>query len=374
MWPGSRELSDRLDRMPAGNDNASAFAHLEQRVSYLLERLEASADPGSGDLGGVENGPKDILRHIEAQQAKLAALAEGGRRTAEMLESCGRRAESDSTAHLESALRALSDRLDRMPVGNDNASALAHLEQRVSYLLERLEASADQRPDGLGRVEEGLQDILRHLEAQHAAFATLSEANRSAAAPTDSGLADMVKRDLSDIRFSQLETDRHTQDSLEAVHNTLGHVVDRLAMIEGDLRSVRSQPVAPPPVPPPVTPPAPQAPPPQAAAARVAMPPQPKPELPNPAAAQAHFAAAPREFRAVQPPATVTARAIEEILEPHTAPARAAIEPELPHDHPLAPGTRRTGLGASPSHRMAASDKAISGISPSAPGPAGPGS
>jgi localization factor PodJL len=363
-----RELSDRLDRMPAGNDNASAFAHLEQRVSYLLERLEASADHRTGDLGRVEDGLQDIMRHLEAQQAKLAALAEGGRRTVEMLESHGQRAASDSTAHLESALRALSDRLDRMPVGNDNASALAHLEQRVSYLLERLEASADQRPDGLGRVEDGLQDVLRHLEAQHAAFATMSEANRSAAAPTDSGLVDMVKRDLSDIRFSQMETDRHTQDSLEAVHNTLGHVVDRLAMIEGDLRSVRSQPVAPPPI----APPAPQVPPPPAPAPRVAMPPQPKPELPNPVAAQAHFAAAPREFGAVQPPTAAAARAIEEILEPHTAPARAAIEPELPHDHPLEPGTRPAGRPASPSERIAASENAISGISSSAPSTAGP--
>ena len=363
-----RALSDRLDRMPAGNDNASAFAHLEQRVSYLLERVDASADHRTGDLGRVEDGLQDILRHLEAQQANLAALAERGRRAAEMLESHQRPAASESTEHLESALRALSDRLDRMPVGNDGASALAHLEQRVSYLLERLEASAEHGTGNLGRVEEGLQDILRHLEAQHAAFATLSETNRSAAGPTDSGLADIVKRELSDIRFSQLETDRHTQDSLEAVHNTLGHVVDRLAMIEGDLRSVRGQPGAPPPI----TPPAPQAAPPQAAAPRIAMPPQPKPELPNPAAAQAHFAAAPREFRAVQPPAAVAARAIDEILEPQTAPTRVAIEPQLPPDHPLEPGTRPTGRVASPSERIAASESAISGISPSAPGPAGP--
>ena len=365
-----RALSDRLDRIPAGNDNASAFAHLEQRVSYLLERLEASADHRTGDLGRVEDGLQDILHHLEVQQANLAALAESGRRAAKTLESHERPAASESAEQLESALRALSDRLDRMPVGNDSPSALAHLEQRVSYLLERLEASAsaDQRPDNLGRVEEGLQDILRHLEAQHAAFATLSETNRSAAAPTDSGLVDMVKRDLSDIRFSQLETDRHTQDSLEAVHNTLGHVVDRLAMIEGDLRSVRSQPVAPQPM----MPPAPQAPPPQAAAPRVAMPPQPKPELPNPAAAQVHFAAAPREFRAVQPPAAVATRAIDEILEPQTAPPRVAIEPELAPDHPLEPGTRPTGRVASPSERIAASESAISGISPSAPAPAGP--
>src|ERR1019366_4229740 len=67
-----------------------------------------------------------------------------------------------------------------------------------------------------------------------------------------SGLADIVKRELSDIRFSHAETDRHTQDSLEAVHNTLGHVVDRLAMIEGDLRAVRVEPASPEPEAPPV--------------------------------------------------------------------------------------------------------------------------
>src|SRR6202030_2793512 len=145
------------------------------------------------------------------------------------------------------------------------------------------------------------------------------------------------------------------------VHNTLGHVVDRLAMIEGDLRNVRSPPVAPRPE----TPPAPQPAPPQVDAPRVAMPPQPKPELPNPAAAQ-HFAAAPREFQAAEPPTQTVAaampRAITEMLETPTAPPRAAIAPELPPDHPLEPGTRPAGGLASPSERIAASENDISEI------------
>ena len=186
-----------------------------------------------------------------------------------------------------------------MPVGNDNASAFAHLEQRVSYLLERLESSSDHRGGNLGRVEDGLQDILRHLENQHASFAALAENSRNAAAPAqDTGIADIVKRELSDIRFSQAETDRHTQDSLEAVHNTLGHVVDRLAMIEGDLRSVRSAPVA-----------APQ----PDAPTRTARSRRPSwrrasrcrrsrsRNCPIPPRHEAHFAAAPREFHAAQP-------------------------------------------------------------------------
>ncbi|MDP1869838.1 MAG: hypothetical protein Q8L13_26300, partial [Bradyrhizobium sp.] len=207
-----------------------------------------------------------------------------------------------------------------------------------------------------------LQDILRHLENQHAAVVALAENNRTTSAPQplDNGVVDMVKREMSDIRFSQSETDRRTQDSLEAVHSTLGHVVDRLAMIEGDLRSARALPAAPqlqmPPAPEPVSAPA--------VAPRVVMPPQPKPELPNPAAAHEHFATAPREFQAVQPQTTavaVTPRAISEILEPYSAP-RAAIAPDLPPDHPLEPGTRPTARVATPSERIAASESAISEI------------
>ena len=301
-----------------------------------------------------------------------------------------RPAASENSEHIETALRALSDRLDRMPVGNDNASAFAHLEQRVSYLLERLEASTDQRGGNFGRVEEGLQDILHHLERQHASIAAFAANTRNEPSPSDTGLADIVKRELSDIRFSQTETNRHTQDSLEAVHNTLGHVVDRLAMIEGDLRADRVQPATPhPEVPPepayaappePAPEPAYVAPPPAAFVAprepspeappRVAVAPQPKPELPNPAAMQEHFEAAPREFQSVSTamPATAAAaapRAVSEILEPYAAP-RVAIAPELPPDHPLEPGTRPSGRAASPSERIAASESAISEI------PAGP--
>jgi localization factor PodJL len=309
-------LSSKVDQLSRAGNNSDSFSALEQRIAALTSTLESRERPAAGA----------------------------------------------STEHLESALRALSERLDRMPVGNDSASAFAHLEQRVSYLLERIETS-DQRGGNLSRVEDGLQDILRHLETQHASFAALAENSRNVAGPPDSGLIDIVKRELSDIRFSQSEIDRHTQNSLETVHNTLGHVVDRLAIIEGDLRNVRVQPMASAPEPAPAS----WSAPPQAAAApRAAMPQQPKPELPNPAAAQEHFVTAPREFQAAPAPmpaaAAVAPRAISEILGPHTAPPRAAIEPDLPPDHPLEPGTRPSARLASPSERIAASESVINEI------------
>lgn len=384
-----RNLGAKLDLILRANDDPSTVHQLESAISALrgivskvasneaLARLSEDVQLLSSKVDQVTraSGQGDSFAVLEQRIAALTAA----------LETRERPQPSESTEHLESAIRALSDRFDRMQVGNDSASTFAHLEQRVSYLLERIEAASDPRNGNLSRVEDGLHDILRHLERQQATYSALAE-SRSSAPPADSGMVDLVKRELSDIRFSQAETNRSTQDSLDAVHSALGHVVDRLSMIEGDLRAVRTAPpaAAPQPMPMPMAAPiaasmepAPVArePRPQAQQPKY----DPKPELPNPAAqqhAQAAFAAAPREFHAAAPaapppvPAPMAAqvapplppRAISEILEPHTAPARAALAPELPPDHPLEPGTRPGGRAATPSERIAASESAISGI------------
>ncbi|TWB06670.1 localization factor PodJL [Bradyrhizobium stylosanthis] len=388
-----RNLGAKLDLILRANDDPSTVRQLEGAISALrgivsnvasneaLGRLSEDVQLLSSKVDQItrSSGHSDSFAVLEQRIAALTAA----------LETRERPQATESTEHLEAAIRALSDRFDRMQVGNDSASTFAHLEQRVSYLLERIEAAADPRNGNLSRVEDGLHDILRHLERQQATYSALAE-SRNAAPPADTGVVDLVKRELSDIRFSQAETNRSTQDSLDAVHSALGHVVDRLSMIEGDLRAVRSAPPAPAPQPMPMAAAAPMEYAPVAREPRPQAPQQqpkydPKPELPNPAAAQqpqqAAFVAAPREFHAAAPAAPppmppappapqVTApvppRAISEILEPHTAPARAAIAPDLPPDHPLEPGTRPGGRAATPSERIAASESAISEI-PAAP-------
>lgn len=377
-----RNLGAKLDLILRANDDPSTVHQLESAIAALrgivsnvasneaLARLSEDVQLLSSKVDQVTRvaGQGDSFAVLEQRIAALTAA----------LETRERPQPSESTENLEAAIRALSDRFDRMQVGNDSASTFAHLEQRVSYLLERIEAASDSRGGNLSRVEDGLHDILRHLERQQATYSALAESRNSA--PADSGMVDLVKRELSDIRFSQAETNRSTQDSLDAVHSALGHVVDRLSMIEGDLRAVRTAPPAPAPQPMPMPmamaapmEPAPVAREPRAQAQQPKY--DPKPELPNPAAMQteqAAFAAAPREFHAAAvpvapppvPPAPVPPRAISEILEPHTA--RASLAPELPPDHPLEPGTRPGGRVATPSERIAASESAISEI-PAAP-------
>src|SRR5579883_2017669 len=379
-----RNLGAKLDTILRNSDDHVTVQQLESAIAALrgivsnvasndaLERLAEDVRLLSAKVDQITRGAasSDSFAVLEQRIAALTAALENRERERPPFD--------DRSAQLEDALRGLSDRIDRLQVGNDSNATFAHLEQRVSYLLERIETSNEQRGGGnqnLSRVEDALQDILGHLERQHAAFMRLADNNQRSPEPQDPGLADIVKRELSDIRSRQTETDRQTQDSLEAVNNTLGHVVDRLAMIEGDLRAVRT---APPVAPSPPAPafiesePAPSA----------AMPSEPtperrepqKPELPNPVTAQAHFVAAPREFHAAAAPAPVPPQpplAISEILVPHTQaqPPRAAIAPDLPPDHPLEPGTRPGGRSTSPSERIAASEDAIAEIPAAAPKP-----
>ncbi len=256
-----RNLGAKLDTILRANDDPNTVRQLESAITALRGIVSSVASNDalarlSEDVHLLSSKVDQLTRAGQSNDS-FALLEQRIASLTSMLEGRERSAAGGTSDDLESALRALSDRIDRLQVGNDGAAAFAHLEQRVTYLLERLETSGD-RSGNLDRVEHGLQDILRQLENQHAAFTQFAETSRNAFQSQaqqdpskDSGLIDLVKRELSDIRFSQTEAGRTTQVSLEVVHNTLGHVVDRLAVIEGDLRTDRVAPsVEPPPAPP----------------------------------------------------------------------------------------------------------------------------
>src|SRR6266478_3894828 len=191
-----RNLGAKLDLILRASEDPSTVHKLESAIAALraivsniasndaLARLSDDVHTLSSKVDQLarSEGPSDSFTILEQRIATLALT----------LESREQPGPSESSEQLEGAVRALSDRLDRMPVGNDNTSAFAHLEQRVSYLLERLEASTDHRAGHLGRVEDGLQDILRQLENQQARFAAVAESSR---APAESGVIDIVKRE-----------------------------------------------------------------------------------------------------------------------------------------------------------------------------------
>ena len=181
-----RNLGAKLDLILRANDDPSTVQQLEGAISALraivsnvasneaLARLSEDVQLLSSKVDQVTraSGHSDSFAVLEQRIAALTAA----------LETRERPQPSESTEHLEAAIRALSDRFDRMQVGNDSASTFAHLEQRVTYLLERIESAADPRNTNLSRVEDGLHDILRHLERQQATYAALAESRSFRAA------------------------------------------------------------------------------------------------------------------------------------------------------------------------------------------------
>ena len=258
-------LSSKVDQLARAGDNSDSFAILEQRIAALTSTLESRERPAA----------------------------------------------SENSEQLEGALRALSDRLDRMPVGNDSASAFAHLEQRVSYLLERLESSSDHRAR---QSRAGRGRAAGHPAPSRNPACELRRAGREQPQQRASAVDG-----LRPGRYRQARIVRHP---LQPVRNRPPHPgfarsrsqhARPCGRSSGDdrrrpaQRARRTGCAAGSAAAHPRSRAAPRAAmPPQAMAASRElrrMPPQPKPELPNPAAAQEHFAAAPREFHAAEPPA-----------------------------------------------------------------------
>ena len=153
-----RNLGGKLDLILRANDDPSTVQQLEGAISALRAIVSNVASNDAlarlSDDVHMLSSKVDQLARSEGNSDSFASLEQRIAALTSTLESRERPASGDSTEHLEGALRSLSDRLDRMPVGNDNASAFAHLEQRVSYLLERIE-SFDRSPRRQSRPGRG---------------------------------------------------------------------------------------------------------------------------------------------------------------------------------------------------------------------------
>ena len=307
----------------ASND---ALAKLSEEVRSLADKVDHAAATGGGG---------DVFSSLERRIASLADALETRNRNGQ-----------DVPRELETVVAGLIDKIERVQLNRGDHAALGHLEDRIAKLVEKLDAS-DSRLNHLEAIERGLAELLIHLEHQR-----VPHLARAAGGPPPE--VDALHRDVADLR----QTDKKTQDSIEAVHGTLGHVVDRLAMIETDMRGKTTQaPAAP------AKPPAPGAAPKAAApVAPVELPAA--PTIPPPPAAPVATAAAPTPEAAASSPAPATPIAAK--AGPAVAGERRPIDPNLPPDHPLEPGSgvTRGRHPASAADRIAASEAALGPAKP----------
>jgi localization factor PodJL len=283
-------LGEKIETMAGVESSGDAFQHLEHRMAVLSDALAERSQSG----GAV---PPRLEALIESLHDKIERMqhAQGG---------------SEAFNHLDQRIAALAEMLTQR--GHGGGDAFGHLEDRIVKLVEKLDAS-DSRLGHLEGIERGLADLLVHIENMWA--------NKDAGGLREQGSpqVDGLKHDIA-----------RTQDALEAVHGTLGHVVDRLAMIENNIRGEA-----------------------------------------HPRGAYNDDVAPDQAIRTVgdAPP---LAASMPATVPPPAAPRRMPaadqlpIEADLPADQPLEPGSGPPLSQANPAARIAASEAALGAAQPAA--------
>ena len=294
----------------ASNDTLTKVAEDVRALAAKVDGVASSAASGQA-VSALES-------RIDTLTSALTASTEAGQAV---------------PRELEKLLSGLIEKLEWVQLTHTDHAALGALEDRIAQLIKRLDAS-DARLGNLQAVERGLADLLVHLDR-----AGPGHGAASGGATPKPVAVDALARDVDEIRRS----DRRTQDSLEAVHGAVEHVVDRLAMIESGMHEDTAGTDAPgtaPLEPEPMR---------QAAPERAAAP---APMSAFVAAAAPAAPAEPAEPAAPPPSVEQAAR--------RAGPPRPPIDPNLPPDHPLEPGTTN-GPRTMPSaaERIAASEAAV---------------
>ena len=322
-------LTQKIDLIVAQKD-PETLAQLENAINTLRSMVThiASGDAVSSLAAEVQLlGQKvDYIAHATTGSDVLSNLEH---RVAAIADALAERAQNGGAVppRLEALVQSLSDKIEQIQASRSDDVAMGHLEDRIAKLVEKLDAS-ESRLGQLEAIERGLSDLLVHIEDMRA--------NKQAG-----GLRADPSPAVDDLRQDMART----QDALNGVHGTLALVVDRLAKIERDIRGEGGGPVAA----------AETAPVPGKIAVRaVSEAPAEPPRLP---------AAAQLQVPAPQPPPAPA----QQPAPPQVAPRRRAasslpIDPDLPPDQPLEPGSGPPKFGA----RIAASEAALGGATPAA--------
>jgi localization factor PodJL len=371
---GLKEVRDALRNLTPA-ENLVGFDDTVKALSQKVDLIIAKEDPAAlqqletaiGTLRGIVShvASNDTLTKVAddvrllAAKVDVVASSAASNQALSALESRidtladALNASSDAgravPRELEKLLSGLIEKLEWVQLTHTDHAALGALEDRIAQLIKRLDAS-DARLGNLEAVERGMADLLVHIEQ-------IRGGNGVAAAAAPRKPIAAIEQDVAEIKRSE----RRTQDSLEAVHGAVEHVVDRLAMIESGLHDGAPQAPASSegrPAQDAVREPGKSLP---QATAREAAPDRATKPVPTAEAKSATTAAAPFAAASITSmvAATTSTAAAADIAARRGATSRSPIDPNLPPDHPLEPGAA-AGPRTTPSaaERIAASEAA----------------
>jgi localization factor PodJL len=305
---GLSEVRDALHRLTTAESLVGfdeSINALAQKVDLIIARQDPAAlqqlETAIGALRGIVshvassdalNRVAEDVRVLGIKVDALASSAASGRAVSALecrIDTLASAMHASATVG-HAAPREL-EKLDRGRLSQIDHGAFHRLEDRIALLIKRLDAS-DAQLGNLQSIERDIADLLVHIDSAHGRPA----------------IVEAIARDVAEIKCSE----QRTQDSLEAVHGAVEQLVNRLAMIEGDIRDASKTAEARSDAP---------------AISANAKPPKPAPEPAlNTAAPSMPVGASVGPLAAAAPVSRADTR-------------RLPIDPTLPPDHPLEPGS-----------------------------------
>lgn len=222
-------ISQRLDNpLPI-----PAAGQVQETVRLLIERFESTLRQGvTGEtLTAIERRLAEVAARLDAPVTAELDTA----RLESMIQDLAARMGDPGVApsdviEIKEALARLADRMDAALHGDGDQRALGGVEEQIAALAQRIETAGG---TGVARLERALDDIQAEMELLRTEL--------------DGPAREVIEREIADLRSLHSASDRRTHATLNAVHETLEKVVDRLAMLEDELDSASnaSAPAAP---------------------------------------------------------------------------------------------------------------------------------
>ncbi len=233
------EITDALRSISAKLDSAHQLSGSSEDVSRIVRALEDKIDAvqmnAQAQQEFVQQGfaPEGFEKLIRSVEDKISLI----------------QPQTIDTSHLDKMVKELTLQMEKAQRPNAGEDVLDALQEQISQLSAKMDRNNDHFVS-LGSLENTIGDIFSQLDSvkfasRDAAETAARNAVRDAmlefqpAEAQNSGDVKHLLSEFSSIRVTQDETDRRTQETLEAVHDTLEKIVERLDTLEGEVVSER---------------------------------------------------------------------------------------------------------------------------------------
>lgn len=242
------EISEALANQPAraaGEIDMAPVERIEARVADLSGRIDRLADARGAEtlslqIAALAERVEDIgaARPTEDLGQRIDTLSE-------RVESLFRSAGSADTSAFEERLSAIAQRLeDSASVRVVDPEVIAALEAQITRMTQILAGAPGASVEDAGLVVQRLDAIERQLDENRdnvvaAARAAAEEAVRRMQvedARRESGFVQELAQDMRNLEALCRESDERTFGVFDAVHATLLKIVERLTLIEQEMR------------------------------------------------------------------------------------------------------------------------------------------